>query len=154
VGLVLDDGCHELVVVGTQGHDVDVVVLAQELGHALTDEQRVLGDDQPQRHAASIREATHPPRGVGAVRIRPGGRGVRRYPPRVARSRTLISTAQGTHTHAFGPVEWGLLTFIAGVWGSSFLLIAIGIDAFAPGVVTFGRILFGFIGLSFAPAAR
>jgi drug/metabolite transporter (DMT)-like permease len=72
----------------------------------------------------------------------------------VARSRTLISTAQGTHQHAFGPVEWGLLAFIAGVWGSSFLLIAIGLDAFAPGVVTYGRIFFGFVGLSLAPAAR
>lgn len=72
----------------------------------------------------------------------------------MARSRTLISTAQGTHQQAFGPVEWGLLAFIAGVWGSSFLLIAIGIDAFAPGVVTFLRILFGMFGLAFAPAAR
>jgi len=43
----------------------------------------------------------------------------------VAPSRTLISTAQGTHQQAFGPTEWGLLAFIAGVWGSSFLLIAI-----------------------------
>jgi drug/metabolite transporter (DMT)-like permease len=72
----------------------------------------------------------------------------------VPRSRTLISTAQGTHQQAFGPVEWGLLAFIAGVWGSSFLLIAIGIDAFAPGVVTFLRILFGMVGLAFVPAAR
>ena len=72
----------------------------------------------------------------------------------MARSRTLISTAQGTHQQAFGPVEWGLLVFIAGVWGSSFLLIAIGIDAFAPGVVTFLRILFGMLGLAFVPAAR
>jgi drug/metabolite transporter (DMT)-like permease len=72
----------------------------------------------------------------------------------VARPRTLISTAQGTHQQAFGPVEWGLLTFIAGVWGSSFLLIAIGLDAFSPGVVTFLRILFGMLGLAFVPAAR
>jgi drug/metabolite transporter (DMT)-like permease len=72
----------------------------------------------------------------------------------VARSRTLISTAQGTHQQAFGAVEWGLLAFIAGVWGSSFLLIAIGIDAFSPGLVTFLRILFGMLGLAFVPAAR
>ncbi|MET0149914.1 MAG: DMT family transporter, partial [Acidimicrobiales bacterium] len=69
-------------------------------------------------------------------------------------SRTLISTAQGTHQQAFGPTEWGLLAFIAGVWGSSFLLIAIGLDDFAPGVVTFGRILFGMLGLAFFPGAR
>ncbi|HEY5697315.1 MAG TPA: DMT family transporter [Acidimicrobiales bacterium] len=72
----------------------------------------------------------------------------------MARSRTLISTAQGTHQQAFGPTEWGLLAFIAGVWGSSFLLIAIGLDDFAPGVVTFGRILFGMLGLAFVPGAR
>jgi drug/metabolite transporter (DMT)-like permease len=72
----------------------------------------------------------------------------------VARSRTLISTAQGTHQQAFGPTEWGLLTFIAGVWGSSFLLIAVGLDDFAPGLVTFGRILFGMLGLAVVPAAR
>ena len=72
----------------------------------------------------------------------------------MARSRTLITTAQGTHQQAFGPVEWGLLAFVAGVWGSSFLLIAIGLDAFAPGVVTFGRILFGMLGLAVVPAAR
>ena len=67
---------------------------------------------------------------------------------------TLISTAQGTHRQAFGPTEWGLLAFVAGVWGSSFLLIAIGLDAFAPGVVTFRRILFGMLGLAAVPAAR
>ncbi len=72
----------------------------------------------------------------------------------MARTRPLISTAEGTHQQAFGPVEWGLLAFIAGVWGSSFLLIAIGLDAFAPGVVTFGRILFGMLGLAVVPAAR
>ncbi len=86
--------------------------------------------------------------------MRPRRMGGRRYPRRVARPRTLISTAQGTHQQAFGPVEWGLLAFIAGVWGSSFLLIAIGIDAFAPGLVTFLRILFGMLGLAFVPAAR
>jgi drug/metabolite transporter (DMT)-like permease len=72
----------------------------------------------------------------------------------VARSRALISTAHGTHRQAFGPTEWGLLAFVAGVWGSSFLLIAIGLDDFAPGVVTFGRILFGMLGLAVVPAAR
>jgi drug/metabolite transporter (DMT)-like permease len=72
----------------------------------------------------------------------------------VARSRALISTAHGTHRQAFGPTEWGLLAFVAGVWGSSFLLIAVGLDDFAPGVVTFGRILFGMLGLAVVPAAR
>jgi drug/metabolite transporter (DMT)-like permease len=72
----------------------------------------------------------------------------------VARSGTLISTSHGTHQQAFGPIEWGLLAFVAGVWGSSFLLIAIGVDAFAPGLVTFLRIFFGMVGLAVVPAAR
>ena len=72
----------------------------------------------------------------------------------VAGPRALISTAQGSNRDAFGPPEWGLLAFVAGVWGSSFLLIAVGLDDFAPGVVTFGRILFGMLGLAFVPAAR
>jgi len=72
----------------------------------------------------------------------------------VARSGTLISTSHGTHHQAFGAMEWGLLAFVAGVWGSSFLLIAIGVDAFAPGLVTFLRILFGMLGLAVVPAAR
>ncbi len=69
-------------------------------------------------------------------------------------ARRLITTAPGTSQAAFGPMEWGLLLFTAGIWGSSFLLIAIGIDAFSPGLVTFGRILFGTLGLAVMPAAR
>lgn len=72
----------------------------------------------------------------------------------MARPGSLISTAQGTHRQAFGPTEWALLAFIASIWGSSFLLIAVGVDDFAPGVVTFGRILFGMLGLAVVPAAR
>jgi len=72
----------------------------------------------------------------------------------VADTRPRISTSRGTNRQAFGPTEWGLLAFVAGVWGSSFLLIAVGLDAFAPGVVTFGRILFGMLGLAVVPAAR
>jgi len=71
----------------------------------------------------------------------------------VARPR-LITTAPGSHQAAFGSAEWGLLSFIAVVWGSSFLLIAVGVDHLAPSVVTAGRILFGFLGLVAVPAAR
>ena len=40
------------------------------------------------------------------------------------------------------------------IWGSSFLLIAIGLEAFEPGVVTWLRILFGASVLWLVPAAR
>jgi drug/metabolite transporter (DMT)-like permease len=72
----------------------------------------------------------------------------------VARTRPLITTSHGTHRAAFGPTEWALLASAAGIWGSSFLFIAIGLDAFAPGLVTLLRILFGAIGLAVVPAAR
>lgn len=72
----------------------------------------------------------------------------------MAATRRLISTSHGTHQAAFGPVEWTLLLSAAGIWGASFLFIAIGIEAFSPGLVTFLRILFGFVGLAVVPAAR
>ena len=40
------------------------------------------------------------------------------------------------------------------IWGSSFLLIAIGLDAFEPGLVTWLRIIFGASVLWLVPAAR
>lgn len=40
------------------------------------------------------------------------------------------------------------------IWGSSFLLIAEGLESFGPGVVTFLRIAFGFAALSLIPVSR
>lgn len=75
----------------------------------------------------------------------------RTSPPSRAR---LLSTSQGTNLEAFGAVEWGLLAAIAVIWGSSFLLMEIGLIAFAPAVVTVARIGFGALGLALVPAAR
>jgi drug/metabolite transporter (DMT)-like permease len=66
----------------------------------------------------------------------------------------VLSTADGTHLGDFGPTEWGLLAAAAGIWGSSFLFIAIGLDHFQPGLVTWLRILLGAFGLALAPASR
>jgi drug/metabolite transporter (DMT)-like permease len=76
----------------------------------------------------------------------------------VARSR-LLSTAQGTRAEAFGPAEWGLLASVALMWGSSFLWMAIGLEAFRPGLITLARIVLGAITLgvmrrSRSPVAR
>ncbi|MGH9053943.1 MAG: DMT family transporter [Acidimicrobiia bacterium] len=68
--------------------------------------------------------------------------------------RSLISTAPGTRSEAFGPAEWALLAAIALIWGSSFLFIAIGLDAFRPGLVTFLRLAFGAAALAVLPRAR
>lgn len=62
--------------------------------------------------------------------------------------RRLITTAEGRSSGAFGPTEWGLLLFTGVTWGASFLFIAEGVDAFAPGLITFLRILFGFATVS------
>jgi drug/metabolite transporter (DMT)-like permease len=74
------------------------------------------------------------------------------------RSRVL-STAPGTRPQAFGPTEWGLLASVALMWGSSFLWIAIGLEAFRPGLITLVRIVLGaaFLGIlsrSRNPVAR
>jgi drug/metabolite transporter (DMT)-like permease len=69
-------------------------------------------------------------------------------------SNRLISTAEGRSNAAFGPMEWGLLLFAGVTWGASFLLIAEGMDAFAPGLITFLRILFGFATVSLVRGTR
>lgn len=66
----------------------------------------------------------------------------------------MLSTSEGTHLGDFGPTEWGLLAAAAGIWGSSFLFIAVGLDNFEPGLVTWLRILLGAFGLALARASR
>jgi drug/metabolite transporter (DMT)-like permease len=68
--------------------------------------------------------------------------------------RPLPATATGTNREAFGSSEWGLLAGIALIWGSSFLFIDIGLDAFRPGVVTLARVGLGALTLSLVPRAR
>jgi drug/metabolite transporter (DMT)-like permease len=66
----------------------------------------------------------------------------------------LITTARGTRTEAFGPAEWGLLAAIGLMWGSSFLWIAIGLEAFRPGLIAFLRIALGALSLALVPGTR
>ena len=74
-------------------------------------------------------------------------------PPR-GRSGRLLTTAPGTHLGAFTLVDWTLFVAIGGIWGSSFLLIAIGLDTLEPGVITWLRVLLGAAALWLVPAAR
>ncbi|MEA2009288.1 MAG: hypothetical protein U9N78_01130, partial [Actinomycetota bacterium] len=69
-------------------------------------------------------------------------------------SSSLPSTAHGTHRDAFGTMEWGLLAAVALIWGSSFVFMAIGLDAFRPGVVTLARVALGALTLALIPKAR
>lgn len=66
----------------------------------------------------------------------------------------LPATTTGTHREAFGTIEWGLLAAIATIWGSSFVFMAIGLDAFRPGVITLARIGLGAAALALLPKAR
>ncbi|HEX5615574.1 MAG TPA: DMT family transporter [Acidimicrobiia bacterium] len=67
---------------------------------------------------------------------------------------SLPVTASGSQPHAFTPLDWTLLATAAVIWGSSFVFIAEGLEAFGPGLVTFLRIAFGAAALSVVPAAR
>ena len=60
----------------------------------------------------------------------------------------------GTRREAFGAVEWGLLTGIALIWGSSFLWIAIGLEAFSPPVIALIRVTLGALALAVVPRSR
>jgi drug/metabolite transporter (DMT)-like permease len=69
-------------------------------------------------------------------------------------SRRLLETGSGSRTEAFGAQEWLLLSGIALIWGSSFLFIDIGLEAFRPGVVALARLGLGVAALALFPAAR
>lgn len=66
----------------------------------------------------------------------------------------LPTTSSGTNREAFGGTEWSLLAAIALIWGSSFLFMAVGLEAFAPGVVTLARVGLGAATLALVPRAR
>jgi drug/metabolite transporter (DMT)-like permease len=69
-------------------------------------------------------------------------------------ARSVLSTTAGTHLGAFTAIDWALFCSIGAIWGSSFLLIAIGLDAFEPGLVTWLRVGLGAATLWSVPAAR
>lgn len=59
-----------------------------------------------------------------------------------------------SETTQLQPIDWLLLMVPGVVWGSSFYFIDIGLDSFAPGLITPMRVLFGCITLSLIPRAR
>ena len=73
---------------------------------------------------------------------------------RTSGRRRVLSTAQGSKLGPFGLVEWTLLSGVALVWGSSFLLIEIGLESLAPPTIAWVRVTLGFLVLTAFPAAR
>jgi drug/metabolite transporter (DMT)-like permease len=66
----------------------------------------------------------------------------------------FLSTSHGTNRDAFTIKDWGLFLALALIWGSSFLFIAIGLDAFHPGLVTLLRVALGAGFLALIPRTR
>jgi len=63
-------------------------------------------------------------------------------------------TSHGTNREAFTTADWALFVSLALIWGSSFLFIAIGLDAFHPGLVTLLRVGLGAGFLALIPRSR
>lgn len=74
--------------------------------------------------------------------------------PAPAPRQRLLQTGAGTNLEAFGAVEWSLLAAIALIWGSSFVLMEAGLQAFAPGLISLLRVGLGAITLVLLPRAR
>lgn len=68
--------------------------------------------------------------------------------------RRIIATSQGSKLGPFGLVEWTLLAGVALIWGSSFLLIDIGLESVQPATITWIRVALGFLVLVIVPGAR
>jgi drug/metabolite transporter (DMT)-like permease len=66
----------------------------------------------------------------------------------------ILSTSAGTNREAFTPLDWTLFVSIGVIWGSSFLLMDIGLEAFHPGLITWMRVGLGATVLALAPNAR
>ena len=63
-------------------------------------------------------------------------------------------SSAGVNEGNFNRTDWALLLTISLIWGSSFLWIAIGLDAFHPSVIALFRMVFGASVLAFVPSAR
>jgi drug/metabolite transporter (DMT)-like permease len=79
---------------------------------------------------------------------------VRSPDPHAPSRARLLSTGAGTNLGAFGAAEWGLLAVIATIWGSSFVLVEIGLRSFQPALITLLRVGLGALALSLIPRAR
>jgi drug/metabolite transporter (DMT)-like permease len=66
----------------------------------------------------------------------------------------ILTTSHGTNRDAFALLDWGLFVSLSLIWGASFLFMAIGLDAFHPGLVTWLRVGFGAAVMALIPRAR
>ncbi len=69
-------------------------------------------------------------------------------------SNDAVVRREASESAPLQPLDWLLLVIPGLIWGSSFYFIDIGLDSFAPGLITPMRVLFGCITLSLIPKAR
>lgn len=69
-------------------------------------------------------------------------------------TRRILTTSEGLNREAFSAWDWALFVSVSLIWGSSFLLMAIGLDAFEPGLITVLRVALGAGALWLVPKAR
>ena len=69
-------------------------------------------------------------------------------------STPILTTSHGTNREAFTTLDWSLFLSLSAIWGASFLFMAIGLDAFHPGLVTWLRVGFGALFMALLPQAR
>lgn len=68
--------------------------------------------------------------------------------------RKVFEQSNAANDGVFTPQDWGLFVSVALIWGSSFLLIDIGLDAFPPGLITLLRVGTGALALWFLPGPK
>ena len=71
--------------------------------------------------------------------------------PAPGRDTKLFERADAANDGSFTPQDWVLFLSVAAIWGSSFLLIDIGLDAFPPGLITLVRVGSGACALVLLP---
>jgi drug/metabolite transporter (DMT)-like permease len=68
-----------------------------------------------------------------------------------AAQRKMFEQSSAANSGSFTAQDWGLFVSIAAIWGSSFLLIDIALEALPPGVITLIRVGSGALALSVLP---
>lgn len=66
----------------------------------------------------------------------------------------LFTASRAQNDDHFTPQDWALFLAVAGIWGSSFLFIDIGLDALSPGLITFLRVGLGAAAIAVIPHQR
>ncbi|MDH4115980.1 MAG: DMT family transporter [Acidimicrobiia bacterium] len=66
----------------------------------------------------------------------------------------MTTTIPRNDRNQFETTDWLLFGAIGVIWGSSFLFIAIGLEAFHPGLITWARVALGAAALALSPASR